>query len=293
METDQLRAIRRFNRLITQRLGALGESYLQRGRPLGQARLIYEIGSQGCEVRALRASLGLDSGYLSRLLRALEAEGLVRVRGDSGDGRVRRATLTVEGMAELVAYDRASDGLAHAILAPLGPNQRRRLAAAMSEVERLIRAGTLEIGIEAPGSQAARWCLEAYFQELATRFETGFDPAKSIPAGDGELTPPSGLFLLARLDGKPAGCGALKVKGAGIGEIKRMWTEPSARGLGVAARILAALEAEAAEIGLKTLRLETNQTLFEARALYRGRGYQEVAPFNDEPYAHFWFEKPL
>jgi DNA-binding MarR family transcriptional regulator/GNAT superfamily N-acetyltransferase len=293
MDADLVQRVRRFHRLVTQRVGALETSYLRRGRPLGEARMLYEIGPDGGEVRALREKLGLDSGYVSRLLRSLEQQGLVQVRNDLGDGRVRRASLTRKGRAEFEAYERASDALADAILAPLTPAQQDRLVAAMSEIERLIRAATIQIRIEPPDSRDARWCLDAYFNELAARFETGFDAAKSNSARVEELTPPAGYFVVARLDGAPAGCGALKVNDAKIGEIKRMWTAPSARGLGIARRVLDALEAKAAEVGLITLRLETNKALCEAQALYRGSGYKEVAPFNDEPYAHHWFEKRL
>jgi GNAT superfamily N-acetyltransferase len=217
----------------------------------------------------------------------------VQVNCDRGDGRVRRASLTRKGRIEFKAYDRASDALAGSILAPLTPTQQHRLVAAMSEVERLIRAAAIDVRIEPPDSRDACWCLEAYFNELVARFETGFDAAKSNSARVEELTPPAGYFVVARLDGVPAGCGALKVNDAKIGEIKRMWTAPSARGLGVARRVLDALEAKAIEVGITTLRLETNKALHEAQALYRGSGYLEVAPFNGEPYAHHWFEKQL
>jgi DNA-binding MarR family transcriptional regulator/GNAT superfamily N-acetyltransferase len=293
MDIGLVQRVRRFNRLVTQRIGALESGYLHRGRPLGEARLLYEIGPDGGEVRALREKLGLDSGYVSRLLRSLEKQGLAQVRGDWGDGRVRRASLTRKGRAEFRAYDRASDALAESILAPLSAAQRHRLVTAMSELERLIRAVAIEVRVEAPDSRDARWCLEAYFSELGARFETGFDVAKSNPAHDDELTPPAGYFVIAHLDGRPAGCGALKVNDAEIGEIKRMWTAPFARGLGVARRVLDMLEAKAAEIGITALRLETNAVLHEAQALYRASGYSEVAPFNDEPYAHHWFEKLL
>lgn len=79
MDAEQVAAVRRFNRTVTQRVGALDDEYMARGRPLAQARLLWEIGIEGAEVAALRARLGLDSGYLSRLLRALESDGLVAV----------------------------------------------------------------------------------------------------------------------------------------------------------------------------------------------------------------------
>ena len=293
MDVDLVQRVRRFHRLVTQRIGALETSYLRRGRPLGEARLLYEIGPGGGEVRALREQLGLDSGYVSRLLRSLEGQGLVQVRNDRADGRVRRAALTRKGRAEFKAYDRASDMLADSILAPLSATERQRLVAAMGVVERLIRAAAVDLRIEPPDSRDARWCLEAYFNDLEARFDTGFDTTKSNSASDAELTPPAGYFVVARLGGAPAGCGALKVTGETIGEIKRMWTAPAARGLGVARRVLDALEAKAAEVGLRTLRLETNKTLHEAQALYRSSGYTEVARFNDEPYAHHWFEKQI
>ena len=163
----------------------------------------------------------------------------------------------------------------------------------MAEIERLIRAAVVDVTLETPTSGDARWCLDEYFRELAGRFDTGFDPAKSNPARDEEVTPPAGFFAVARLDGYPVGCGALKRKDKTTGEIKRMWTAPSARGRGVARKVLQALETAAREFGLTTLQLETNRTLTEAQALYRKAGYREVDPFNDEPYAHHWFEKNL
>lgn len=291
MSPDQTRQVRSFNRAVTQRVGALENSFLGRGRSLGESRLLYEIGPGGAEVRDLRAKLGLDSGYVSRLLRALERQGLVSARPVADDARVRRAALTVKGRREVVELDRLSDASAASVLAPLSAAQRESLVAAMATVERLMRASAVRIVAEAPESGDARWCFDRYFAELKGRFETGFDPAKSISAEDRELTPPAGVLVIARLDGRPIGCGALKVKGGGVGEVKRMWVSPDARGLGVGRRILEELEARAPGFGLATLRLETNKSLAEAQALYRSCGYIEVPPFNDEPYADHWFEK--
>ena len=92
---------------------------------------------------------------------------------------------------------------------------------------------------------------------------------------------------------KPIGCGALKFHNDQPAEVKRMWVAESARGLGVGRRILTELEEHAAASRVRTLRLETNKTLVEAVSLYRSAGYVEVAAFNDEPYAHHWFEKQL
>ncbi|MET0531257.1 MAG: helix-turn-helix domain-containing GNAT family N-acetyltransferase [Microvirga sp.] len=293
MSDPHVEQVRRFNRIVTQRAGALEESYLQRGRSLGQARLLHEMPSEGIDVRILRERLKLDSGYLSRLLRSLESQGLVATRAHAADGRIRRVMLTPKGRAERARYDALSDDLAMSFLKPLDPSERGRLVNAMAEVERLLRGGAVEVRLEAPASAAAKWCLAQYFAELSARFETRFDPAVSNPASPEELTPPAGFFFVAWLEGGPAGCGALKVRDGATGEIKRMWTAPGARGLGIARRMLRTLEEKARQAGLTRLQLETNRTLSEAHALYRKEGYEEVAPFNAEPYAHHWFEKRL
>jgi DNA-binding MarR family transcriptional regulator/GNAT superfamily N-acetyltransferase len=292
MDAEQVRRLRSFNRTVSQRIGVLNDNFLGRGRPLGETRLLYEIGGEGADVRNLRARLELDPGYVSRLLRSLEGQHLVTAQPAANDRRVRRVSLTRKGLREIAELDRRAGALAGSILAPLSAAQRDRLIAATTEVERLMRASAVQIKAEAASSAEARWCIEQYFGEIAGRFDTGFDPAKTISATSEELTPPAGIFVIARLGGQPIGCGALKVKDRKIGEIKRMWVSPDARGLGLGRRLLETLETRAREFGLRTLRLETNRTLKEAQALYRSCGYLEVEPFNDEPYAHHWFEKP-
>ncbi|NJP97777.1 MarR family transcriptional regulator [Nonomuraea sp. FMUSA5-5] len=292
MDGTAIARVRRFQRTVTQRIGALEDAFMGRDRPLGQARVLWEIGRDGAEIRALRARLELDSGYLSRLLRALEADGLVVVEAGGADGRVRTARLTPAGAAERAELDRRSDEAAAALLRPLSAGQRERLVAAMSEVERLLAASMVEVAALDPRQPAARHCLTAYVAELGRRFEGGFDPARSLPAADDELRPPAGLLLVATLHAEPVGCVALKLHRE-TAEIKRMWVDPSARGLGLGRRLLAEAESRAAGEGVRTLRLETNRALTEAVALYRSSGYSEVPAFNDEPYAHHWFEKHL
>jgi DNA-binding MarR family transcriptional regulator/GNAT superfamily N-acetyltransferase len=292
-DDEHVKQIRRFNRAVTQRVGALNDHFLSRERPLGEARVLWEIGSDGVDVRALRSRLDLDSGYLSRLLRALERDGLVRVGPSVADRRVRRARLTDAGLAERAMLDQRSDGLARSILEPLTDRQRDRLIAAMADVERLLTASMVEISPYDPRHPYARYCLQQYFTELAQRFHAGFDPDRSISAADEELTPPAGLMLVATLHAEPIGCGALKFHHGQPAELKRMWIAPEARGVGLARRLLAELEECASAAGSRMIRLETNRTLHEAITLYRSAGYREVAAFNDEPYADHWFEKVL
>jgi DNA-binding MarR family transcriptional regulator/GNAT superfamily N-acetyltransferase len=296
MNPELVAAVRRFHRTVTQRVGALDERYMARGRPLGQARLLWEIGPGGAEVAALRARLGLDSGYLSRLLRTLESDGLVTVgpaHPAAGDARVRTAALTDAGRAEWAELDRRSDGLAAAILEPLTERRRDRLVAAMAEVERLLLASMVVIEPCPPGDPRARACLRAYAREIAARFDDGFDPALSNPVHDDELVPPAGVLLLATLNAEPVGCGAVKLRPGTPAEIKRVWVADSVRGLGVGRRMLDELERYAAGRGWTAARLDTNRNLTEAIAMYRSAGYHEVEPYNAEHYAHHWFAKRL
>ena len=174
--------VRSFNRLVTQRVGALNDHYLARDRPLGEARLLWEIGREGCDVRRLRSRLGLDSGYLSRLLRSLEAGQLVSVDQNEDDKRVRTARLTPAGLVERDLLERRSDDLARSFLESLSEARRERLVAAMAEVELLLTAGLVEIRAVDPSERDAQFCLREYFGELGRRFETGFDPALSVSA---------------------------------------------------------------------------------------------------------------
>ena len=285
--------VRAFNRVVTERVGALDDEYLGRGRPLGESRMLWEIGVGGAEVRQLRRRLGMDSGYASRLLRSLEAQGLIAVETATPDRRVRHARLTAAGVAERAELDRLSDELAASMLEPLDERRRNRLVAAMEDIERLLLASLLTIAVEDPATDDARWCLEQYFAELARRFEGGFDPALSIPAASEDLTPPSGLLLVARRRERPVGCGALKFHGREPAELKRMWVASETRGAGLGRRLLGCLEQCARDAGATAVRLETNGALVEAIALYRKSGYEEVESFNSEPYAHHWFEKAL
>jgi DNA-binding MarR family transcriptional regulator/GNAT superfamily N-acetyltransferase len=309
--------IRRFSRTVTEQVGALNDSYLERDRPLGVARVLweigatsedgsvsgtgtggtasaaYEIGTTGAEVSALRERLKLDSGYLSRILRGLEADGLVTVATSPTDQRARRASLTALGQTEWRQLDRRSDESARSVVAPLTDSQRDRLVSAMATVTTLLSAAAVEITVVDPETDVAQHCLRQYFTEINSRFATGFDPAAALPTEPEAMRAPRGLFVVASLHGKPVGCGAVKFHANGLAEIKRVWISPEVRGSGLGRRMLATLEMHAAEHGATVIHLDSNAALTEAIALYRASGYVEVEPFNSEPYAHFWFEKHL
>lgn len=293
MDRSAIQEVRAFNRTVAQRMGALTDSFLGRGRPMGESRTLWEIGTEGTELRKLRSRLALDSGYASRVLRALEREGLITVKASRADGRVRMVSLTRKGRAERAALDRRADEVARSFLQPLDEEHQKKLVAAMSDVERLLRASMVEFAVEDPTTPDARWCIQQYIAELNVRFDAGWDPSRSISAEPDELVPPAGALLIARLRGQAIGCGALKFHGRAPAELKRMWIAPEARGLGLGRRLLQELERHARQAGVRLVRLETNRALKEAIHLYRSSGYREVPAFNSEPYAHHWFEKKL
>src|SRR5215207_5066618 len=290
---DDVALVRRFNRTVTERIGALEESFLGRDRPLGASRLLWEVGEDGADLHELRYRLGLDSGYASRLLRRLEDDGLVVVEAHTADRRRRKVRLTAAGRAEVRELDRLSDVAAAAMLDGVPARRRGRLLAAVSEVERALRATMVDVAVEDPRHPDVVRCFARYANELDAKFKGGFDAGKSISARPEELTPPAGYCVVARLRGRPIGCGALKLHGAAPAELKRMWVEPDSRGLGVGERLLESLQALAHQNGASVLRLETHRALDEAIGLYRAAGFAEVAPFNEDPYAHHWFEKEL
>jgi GNAT superfamily N-acetyltransferase len=144
-----------------------------------------------------------------------------------------------------------------------------------------------------PTSADAQHCLARYYAEIAGRFDGGFDPDRSSAPTLGEFAPPTGTFLLLSRNGTLVGCGGFKRDAEGAAYFKRMWIAPEARGLGLGKHLLRALEDRARALGYRIARLETERSLTEAQQLYRASGYVEVAPFNDELYAHHWFEKTL
>jgi ribosomal protein S18 acetylase RimI-like enzyme len=151
----------------------------------------------------------------------------------------------------------------------------------------------VEIRQVMPPHPDADWCFEQYFAELDERSDSGFDPGSGISAAPEELTPPAGALLIAYRGEVVLGCGAVKHHPREPSEIKRMWVSPAARGLGLGRRLLRELEQLIADSGATVAHLETNGALGEAIAMYRSSGYAEVPAFNDEPFAHHWFEKRL
>ena len=284
--------VRRFNRFITQRVGALDDRFLARDRPYSLSRLLWEIGTEGAEIVLLRARLGIDSGQMSRMLRALEGDGLVELTASVSDTRVRVVRLTPTGLAERELLDQHSDAFADSILEPLTAVQQLELLDAIRTVEQLYVTSLVDLRHVDPVAPDAQRCLRAYFSELRRRApDRGFDPDAGATAHPHEVRPPRGVFVVVYLRDEAVGCGAVKHHPGNVSDIKRMWIAESARGMGLGRRLLYYLERLATENGSTEVRLETNDVLSEAIALYRATGYVEVPPFNDESYADRWFAK--
>ncbi|MWB77202.1 GNAT family N-acetyltransferase [Pseudooceanicola sp. 216_PA32_1] len=291
MSLDPVARFRRFSRAVTSEVGALDDSFLGRGRSLGAARVLNAIGHGHCDVAALRAFLGLDSGLTSRLLRGLEDEGLILTAPHPEDARRRVAALTETGAAEFAAYEALSDERARDTLSR--HPRPEALLAAMDLVASALARDRITLDEDDPRGPDARYCLGEYYGELSRRLATGFDVSLSRDPEATAMIRPRGVFLVARSDGLALGCAGLKGTGDGTAEVKRVWVAPSARGLGLARRMMTRVEEIAAELGIGLLRLDTNSALPEAVALYHREGWSEIPRFNDDPYPDTFFEKRL
>src|SRR3984957_4533339 len=270
--SDPVAVVRRFNRSYTQRIGVLDDSFLGIGMPLGPARLLFEVGAVPATelvptTQTLRERLGLDSGYLSRLLRRLERDGLIQVTPDPGDRRRRQVIMTAAGHECWKELERRSDDRARLIVDPLTERQRERLARALSEADLLVRAATVRLEPADPASPVAREVVGRYFAEIGRRF--GFDPSGETEKDALLLAPPTGVFVVALSDGEPVACGGLHAIAPRVGELKRMWVHDDWRGAGLGSRLLLHLEDQARELGHDTARLDTNAALAEAIGMYK------------------------
>ena len=291
VDARDIDSFRQFNRFYTQTIGVLTDRYLGQNRPLGEARLLFEIGSAGADLRDIRARLDLDAGYLSRMLRSLQGEGLVVVRPHQDDNRVRVAELTPAGRREVAEQNARARSVVSAILEPLNAGERSEVIAAMETVRRRLRLAAITFGVIDPGAPTARRCLDAYADELDTRFPGGFDRADLVAPADARGK--RGAFVLAREREEPVGCGVIRTIAPGLGEIRHVWVAPSARRLGLGRRLLAELERQALTRGLDVVRLDTHRVLTQAIAMYRASGYAEIPAYAEHEYADFCFEKRL
>jgi DNA-binding MarR family transcriptional regulator/GNAT superfamily N-acetyltransferase len=292
--------MRQFNMSYVRRVGALEDSFLGSGLPYGTARILYEIGLGAHTVQDVRTRLGgLDSGYVSRMLRTLESKGYVAMDRDPSDGRRRLVALTEDGLKQWDDLERRSEERAHLLLDPLTQRQRDRLNEALATADLLVRAATITIEQVDPRDPMAQEAMGHYFAEIGERF--GFTVGDEGFGDDPSLRAPHGAFFVAASDGAPVASGAVREfpsTGSGhrderTGEIKRMWVDPAWRGAGLGSRLLRHLEAEALRLGHTVVRLDTRDVLSEAIRMYERAGYERIDRYNDNPHATHFFRKEL
>ncbi|WCH93788.1 bifunctional helix-turn-helix transcriptional regulator/GNAT family N-acetyltransferase [Streptomyces moderatus] len=290
VSTDHVTAFRRFNRYFTRRIGVLDDHYLGQDRPLGEARLLFEIGD-GMSLRELRSRLGLDAGYLSRMAKALQAQGMVTLSAHPEDSRLRMIEPTAAGRVEVKEQNRRANLVAAGLLDGLSEPQRAELAGALATAQRLLRLASITVALVDGAAPDARACLDGYAADIDERFPEGFD--KDDLVAPQEVSGDAGAFFVAYEEDRPVGCGALRRLEPGVGEIRHVWVHPAARRLGLARRLLDALEQEAVARHLSVVRLDTHAALTEAQAMYRACGYTAIPAYDDNVYASHWFEKRL
>ena len=291
MPLDPIARIRRFNRAVTREVGALDTSFLGQGRPLGVARVLWSIPRIQGDLTAIRSDLNLDSGLFSRILRQLESEGLITLTRHAQDGRRRTALLTAKGAAEVATYDDLTNARAAEILSAASQNDA--LLAAMDLIATTLNRAHVTIRPADPDDPAARYCLSAYFDLLVAKIPGVTAAHVPLPDPNADhYRPPNGAFLLAWSDGLPLGCVSLHTLSPGLGEVKRLWVAPDARGQGLARRLMLAIEDQARTLGHTSLCLDTNQALTEALALYQRTGWTAIPAYSSFPSTH-WFGKAL
>lgn len=293
---DQVATIRRFSRFYTRQIGLLDEGLLRSAFSLTQARILYELAHrEGLTAGDLGRGLGLDAGYLSRILKQFEAHGLIGRAPSPTDGRQRVLALTEAGRSAFAPLDQASHDESVAMLSRLRPGERGALVDAMTAVERLLgpasaREAPVDLRPLRPGdigwithrqgvlyAEEYGWdtTFEGLVAEIAGGFVKTFDPARErcwIADREGDVL--GSVFLVRHSDA--------------VAKLRLLYVEPGARGLGLGRRLVEACVGFAREAGYTSLILWTNDVLVAARHIYDKAGFRLT-----ETEAHHSFGKEL
>lgn len=278
---DPVATIRRFSRFYTRRIGLLHERYLGTSLSLPEGRLVWELADRGTAAPGrLAAELGLDAGYLSRLVKGLEERGLIARRPDPGDARSSLLSLTAAGQAAFATIDGQSRAEVAGLVGGLSADDRDRLVAALGTAERLLggapapfllrppRPGDIGHVVSRHGAlYAAEYGFDASFEalvaEIAAGFIRDFDPARE------------GCWI-AEQGGAVMGSAFLVQQDADTAKIRLVYVEPSARGAGIGAALVEACIAFARARGYRRVTLWTQSILVAARRLYARAGFRLV-----------------
>jgi DNA-binding MarR family transcriptional regulator/GNAT superfamily N-acetyltransferase len=292
---ERIAAVRHFNRFYTRRIGVLHEGLLASPFSLAEVRVLYELAHRpGVTARDLARDLGLDGGYLSRILQGFARRKLVSRGTSAADARQRPLTLTPEGRRTFAPLDRRSHEEVAALLAPLADSEQDRLAGAMQTIERLLEPGAADapfvLRSHRPGDMG--WVIRAngelYWREygwderfealvahIAAEFIEKFDPQRE-------------RCWIAERDGERVGSVFLVRKSAAIAKLRLLIVEPKARGLGLGKHLVAECLRFAQTCGYRQVTLWTQQNLLAARHIYQEAGFALAAREN-----HSLFGVPL
>lgn len=285
-------AVRQFNRFYTRQIGVLQESLLRSGFSLTEARVIYELAQQEpTTAAALGESLGLDAGYLSRILRGFQKQGLIDKTPSETDGRQSLLRLTAPGREAFVRLDEDSRAEITALLQSLPEAGQARLLAAMRTIEELLgaapeprvpyllrphQAGDMGWVVQSHGVLYSReygWDgrFEALVAEIVAKFLRGYDPKRE-------------RCWIAEKDGENVGSVFLVRDSDTVAKLRLLLVDPKARGLGVGARLVGECIRFARQAGYRKITLWTNSVLESARRIYEAEGFRLV---HEEPHHSF------
>jgi DNA-binding MarR family transcriptional regulator/GNAT superfamily N-acetyltransferase len=286
-------AVREFNRFYTSVLGLLREGLLDTPYSLTEARIIFELARQDeVEVAAMRRWLDLDAGYLSRILARFEADGLVRKARAAGDARRQVIGLTEAGRAVFGRLDALSSGQIRGLLAPIPAGARSRLTAAMAGIKEVLdgrpAAGTVVLRPPAPGDlgwviqrngalYAAEYGWDETYETLVARIVADY-AARADRTGE--------AAWIAEAGGERAGCVFCMRKSEQTAQLRLLLVEPSARGLGIGARLVGECLAFARRAGYREIVLWTNDVLQAARRIYQRAGFELIGSAPHHSFGH-------
>jgi DNA-binding MarR family transcriptional regulator/GNAT superfamily N-acetyltransferase len=270
--------LRAFNRFYTQHIGVLNDRYLGQDRPLAEARLLFEIGPRGTTVRELRQRLGLDSGYLSRLLRSLQSAGLIETAADLADGRARTARPTPMGRAELAEMNRRADADTSRVLEGLEPSERQELLGALATIERLLRRSSLAADVTirpalANDADAVAAVLAQVFADQRTQFTAEAYDASTPPAAVIAERISTDPVWVAEQQARIVGTVSAAHRSPALW-IRSLAVMPQARGARLGTRLLTEAQRYALDHGFDRMELDTTPFQTSAAMLYERFGFQ-------------------
>jgi DNA-binding MarR family transcriptional regulator/GNAT superfamily N-acetyltransferase len=290
--SKKVEAVRRFNRFYTRTIGALGEGFQRSPYSLAEGRVIYEL-AQAKQVATtdLRQRLGLDPGYLSRILARFEADGVVRLHRSTTDSRRQVVELADSGRRAFAMLDRHANEDMGGLLARLGEVDQERLLGAMSTIEQLLGSpGPRRVTLRAPRPGDLGWVVERQgvlyaaeygwndeFEALCARILGEFVQGRS----DGR-----DAAWIAEVDGVPAGSIFCVEKTPETAQLRLLFVEPWARGAGVGGALVDECLAFARAAGYREMVLWTNKQLDAARRLYQRAGFELVSEEDGQSFGH-------